>query len=170
MSNKEYKKLYYIKNKEAILLKCKLYRQNNKKTISEKKKEYAKSDAGKLYQINASLKYTTKNKLKTGTRYRTIEQVSKSRYRSILSNAKIRKINVDLTFQDVYNFMKMPCNYCGVVKLSNFGLDRINSTLGYSIDNCVPCCKKCNTSKLDQTVEEFKEHITNIYNYFIKDK
>lgn len=35
------------------------------------------------------------------------------------------------------------------------GLDRFNNDYGHTIDNVVPCCKKCNISKRDRTKDEF---------------
>lgn len=29
------------------------------------------------------------------------------------------------------------------------GIDRVNSKIGYTLGNVVPCCKKCNTVKSD---------------------
>ena len=39
------------------------------------------------------------------------------------------------------------------------GLDRIDSSEGYSPENTVPCCKVCNTMKNTLTQEEFLAHI-----------
>jgi hypothetical protein len=35
------------------------------------------------------------------------------------------------------------------------GVDRVNNDFGYSIDNCVSCCKVCNRMKGKKTVAEF---------------
>ena len=43
------------------------------------------------------------------------------------------------------------------------GIDRINSSLGYIKENCVPCCNKCNRMKSDFTKAEFLEHVEKIY-------
>lgn len=40
---------------------------------------------------------------------------------------------------------KLPCYYCGLVE-SN-GVDRLHPTIGYTLRNCVPCCKTCNYAK-----------------------
>ena len=34
---------------------------------------------------------------------------------------------------------------------------------GYIIENCVPCCKRCNWMKSDMNKEEFISHIKDIY-------
>ena len=37
------------------------------------------------------------------------------------------------------------CHYCGEdTPKTGTGLDRKNSYLGYSEENCVPCCRRCN--------------------------
>ena len=37
------------------------------------------------------------------------------------------------------------CHYCGCEQLN--GIDRKDNSLGYTPDNCVSCCKKCNYAK-----------------------
>lgn len=50
------------------------------------------------------------------------------------------------------------------------GIDRLDSSIGYVLDNCVSCCKLCNYSKMELSKEEFIEHIEKIYNNIIKDR
>lgn len=45
------------------------------------------------------------------------------------------------------------------------GIDRIDSSKGYTIDNCAPCCEICNKMKLDHTVDNFLEHIKKIHDF-----
>jgi len=71
----------------------------------------------------------------------------------------------------------LPCYYCGNIdKKSNYnktkefylnGIDRIDSSKGYEIDNVVPCCTECNFSKGAMPKQEFLEHIEKIYEYSI---
>lgn len=35
------------------------------------------------------------------------------------------------------------------------GIDRRDSSLGYTLENCLPACGVCNKAKLDYTEEEF---------------
>jgi hypothetical protein len=35
------------------------------------------------------------------------------------------------------------------------GIDRVDNTKGYSVDNCVPCCRRCNVAKADMTPDQF---------------
>lgn len=47
------------------------------------------------------------------------------------------------------------------------GIDRINPNKGYSSDNCVSCCSKCNYAKHEMTIDEYKEWLVKSYNYLI---
>lgn len=46
------------------------------------------------------------------------------------------------------------------------GIDRVNSNIGYTLDNCVSCCPTCNSMKSDMDKDLFLKHITRIYTYF----
>ena len=43
--------------------------------------------------------------------------------------------------------------------------DRVDSSLGYTVSNCVPCCKYCNQAKNDRSVSEFLAHARRIVEY-----
>ena len=45
------------------------------------------------------------------------------------------------------------------------GIDRLNSIIGYTIENCVPCCEKCNLMKSNYSENEFLDHIERIRNF-----
>jgi hypothetical protein len=76
---------------------------------------------------------------------------------------------VYLTFEEFLEFVSIQkCHYCysklnwsahGGRKISKaYNLDRKDNTKGYSKDNCVPCCKRCNFSKRNcYTYEEWFE-------------
>lgn len=48
------------------------------------------------------------------------------------------------------------------------GIDRIDSKKGYINGNVIPCCRKCNVSKLNMSQSEFKKQIIKIYNHWAK--
>lgn len=84
-----------------------------------------------------------------------------------------RGIQWDLLDDDFYKIIKETCIYCGSppareLKFRNKtpikcnGVDRINSDLGYSLDNCVPCCGCCNQMKLDLSQKSFLEQCNKI--------
>lgn len=92
-----------------------------------------------------------------------------NRYCEYRSNARRRKISFDLTVEQFENLTKKECHYCGCLKC-NFGktnrgngIDRKNNNLGYTIDNCVPCCARCNFIKNSMPYEEFLQYIKKLY-------
>jgi len=90
-------------------------------------------------------------------------------YAQYKANAKIRKISFLLTKKEFHNLVAHNCYYCGMppsnsITKENFngkiilnysGIDRIDSSLEYTISNCVPACKRCNAAKNDMTHDEF---------------
>jgi hypothetical protein len=48
------------------------------------------------------------------------------------------------------------------------GLDRVDSSRGYEITNVVPCCRTCNTAKLDMTTESFTAWVRRAYTHMEK--
>jgi len=91
-------------------------------------------------------------------------------------SAKKKGLDWKLTEEQFKELAQQDCYYCGA-KPSNIldrkdcsgryiynGLDRIDNTKGYTIDNVVPCCKVCNYRKKAATLEEFKDWIERVYN------
>lgn len=79
-----------------------------------------------------------------------------------------------LSFEDFYELSQKNCFYCDCLPINNNngefyynGLDRIDSSLGHTIDNVVSCCKDCNFAKQDMTVKEFYEWVNKIYSYLL---
>ena len=88
-----------------------------------------------------------------------------------------------LSFDDWKTMVTMPCAYCGTVgsntqrdfssgnklvsttEIRINGIDRIDPTLPYTIENSVSCCKKCNRMKGSMTSDEFITHIKRVLNY-----
>lgn len=88
-------------------------------------------------------------------------------WRAYRHQARKRKLEVSLTETEFRKLIFLPCHYCrrlpfNVVRFKNRGvpiicggIDRINSSLGYTKSNSVPCCKVCNRSKSDMSQDEF---------------
>lgn len=45
------------------------------------------------------------------------------------------------------------------------GIDRVDNTQGYNLQNAVPCCKKCNRAKMDNSVSDFLKWVNTIYHF-----
>lgn len=92
------------------------------------------------------------------------------------TNAKKRNYEFSLTNEEFRSLTKQNCFYCGIppgtamVRKRTFfgnytynGIDRVDNTKGYLLDNCVTCCSVCNYSKLDRTHKEFVEWVAKVY-------
>lgn len=98
-------------------------------------------------------------------------------YRNYKSGAKVRNIDFDLSKEEAKILFKQNCYYCGIEpsqiqKLKNRngdfiynGIDRIDSKFGYTTDNCVACCSKCNRAKLSMSRDDFYLWVKRTYEY-----
>lgn len=79
-------------------------------------------------------------------------------YNQTKSKAKSRKLSWDLTKEQYLAIRKQLCTYCqGSLPPSSGGLDRIDNSKGYSVDNVLPCCVACNQLRNNKlTVDEMK--------------
>lgn len=77
--------------------------------------------------------------------------------------AKQRNLPFELTYNDYNSLLDNSiCYLCGYS--SNLGLDRLNSDLGYNIQNVKPCCTVCNRLKSNFPLEHFLNHLKLIIN------
>jgi hypothetical protein len=89
--------------------------------------------------------------------------------------AKNRSLVFDITKEDFKKITSLYCFYCGkepsnVSKKNSTegiyiynGLDRINNNKGYTIDNVIPCCFKCNRMKSTLNQEDFLNQIKKVH-------
>lgn len=88
--------------------------------------------------------------------------------------AKTRSIVWELEDEDVKVLASQDCFYCDSSPSNIYrrpksgaefrynGLDRMENTKGYAIENVVPCCKRCNIAKNDMTFGEFVDWLRRI--------
>lgn len=98
---------------------------------------------------------------------------TKNRHINDLNCSEDGFIDFELFQQEI----EKPCFYCGIEKSSYkkdrstgevfyyHGLDRIDSSKGYEVNNVVPCCKRCNIAKGELTQEEFREFIRRLHSF-----
>ena len=111
------------------------------------------------------------------------ETVINGLYAQYRSNAQIRNIEFKLNKTEFKYIISMRCFYCGEepketgtskhinnsdIIVKNNGIDRIDNSKGYTSNNVVACCSKCNMMKKNLNVFEFIHHINKIHNNFYK--
>ena len=76
-----------------------------------------------------------------------------------------------LSFEEFQSLIYSPCFYCGRPphqkmwvrgegkEILYTGIDRINSSLGYTIDSALSSCGTCNRMKMDMNISDFLFHI-----------
>jgi len=92
-------------------------------------------------------------------------------------NAIKRKLTFELS-KDIFRQMTQDhCHYCGALQSNTHksrnmrgdfkynGVDRIDSTKGYTLDNVVTCCGICNKAKYTLSTAEFSAWIERIYTW-----
>lgn len=146
---KEYNKQY---SKEHVEKK-RAYNQANKEHFKQKRKEYEQENIDKVREQRRILR----KKLKT-------------RYKKYEREAHERKLVFELSIEEFDEITKMPCEYCGgyydeLNGIKFNGIDRINSSDGYTIKNSVPCCGMCNQMKMAYDLHDFLEHVKKITNH-----
>lgn len=101
-------------------------------------------------------------------------------YNDYKRTAKRRNIEFNLSKEYFKFLVKQDCYYCGVEPIriikttannGSFicnGIDRVDNSKGYIKGNVVSCCKRCNQSKNNMTIQEFLDWINHIYNHSIR--
>lgn len=92
-------------------------------------------------------------------------------YLLVLRTASRRSLRWELSEQHWLDLAVQDCYYCGsmpgnMIKSYGFkynGLDRIDSSIGYTLTNVVTCCRICNMAKSDMSQQEFYNWIEKVY-------
>lgn len=94
---------------------------------------------------------------------------------SYKGNAKVKKLEFNLSNEEMISIFESNCYYCNRPPYCIFerkntngayiftGIDRMNPSKGYSIENVVPCCTQCNYNKRDMNFEDFLKWIEVVY-------
>lgn len=85
------------------------------------------------------------------------------KYKQYIASANKRGLTFDLTVEQFEHICSLECVYCG--SRSKIGVDRVDSTTGYTIDNTQPCCTDCNMMKFRHSEQVFLQHIAKIYRH-----
>lgn len=102
-----------------------------------------------------------KNPEETRIKDKENNQSIHGKYQTYKNSAKKRDIIFDLTKNDFKTFWQKPCHYCDA-SIKTIGIDRKDNSVGYTLDNCLSCCKICNLGKHTSTYEEYIDHCKRI--------
>lgn len=106
-------------------------------------------------------------------------------YSNYKSRAKSKNWEFLISKEEFTNLIHSNCHYCDlspnkfrkdrvknlrVIDTNEFsnGIDRLDSSKGYIIDNVVACCEDCNKAKRNLSYTQFLDLITKIYEFKIK--
>lgn len=143
-----------------------------KSCINEYLKKYFKGiDVKNRYRV----RYNNRNKLyrkthKEEQKKANKEWRTKEAKKHAFSGYKRRAAELNLPFdfdsKTFYEFVDQSCHYCGqTTETKRNGIDRKDNTKGYTLDNCLPCCKTCNYAKNAMGYEDFKLWVQKIYSH-----
>lgn len=131
---------------------------------------------GTIKSCGCFRKATTGYRLSTTRNRKSAFEYLYVQYKSRASN---KKREFSISKDDFAMLTKQNCFYCGEEPKLSYnpttlahkepyiynGLDRIDSSKGYSIENVVPCCKHCNVAKNSMTTDEFMDWIEKVYKH-----
>ena len=111
------------------------------------------------------------------------ETAEKYLYTQLKTSATKREIVWNISHDEMLKLIYDNCVYCGTepkskceplknhglaqktlegATITRNGIDRVDSSKGYTQENVVTCCETCNRMKLDHDTNDFKQHIAKI--------
>jgi len=108
------------------------------------------------------------NKDKTVRYAKNHRETSRGKLTEIRASAKARNLDFDLTEKQFDDIATQACHYCNKENTTR-GLDRVDNSRGYLMDNVVSCCKTCNFMKHTLGQDEFFAHIKCLYNHLLQE-
>lgn len=100
-------------------------------------------------------------------------QAITTKYRGYIRRTNKMNIPFDLSYEDFERMTTDACYYCGT-KVSNgtndklLTIDRVDTTQGYSVDNCISCCYECNKLRSNRNQIDFLFQVFKIQSFCSK--
>lgn len=88
-------------------------------------------------------------------------------YKIYVNSAKYRNIGFLLTLDEFKTITANPCSFCGKINETRgfHGVDRNDSSLGYTVENCSASCSMCNYIKCKMTSDVFVKRVQHILSH-----
>ena len=143
--NREHLRAYYStpEKKQQKTEADRIYRGDNKDELSEKAKVYYQKNREGILQQH---------------------KTPKGRYGEYKRGAKTRELEFKISFEEFMSFWELDCSYCGKEN-DTHGIDRVDNSKGYILDNLASCCGWCNKMKHKHSAEDFLNRCRDIVAY-----
>lgn len=98
-------------------------------------------------------------------------------YGTYQTQARNRSLDFNLTKTQFMKLISSNCYYCGQIpaqlagelkgngRARYNGIDRVDNSIGYTIENCVPCCDMCNHAKKNHSQSDFLNWVQRLYKH-----
>lgn len=165
---KENSQKYYQENRDKLVAQKREDYQANKEEINSQRREDYQNDPeyrDRVKKKNKASRVRNKDKIAVGRR-----TVAK-RFSIVKSSAKSRGLSCTLNKEQYQDLIGKSCFYCDnylatVQDSTGIGLDRLDNSRGYEIDNVIPCCVVCNRVRNEHfTPEETKVAIQAVVSF-----
>lgn len=159
---RDYDSNTFIGARGRIVTKCQNCRARNSLTYdADKRRQYFTTWYSNAYPKNkekfraSKLKYMSNMSDEAMEIHRRKELSHRMEYRGRIHvllrmykhGATRRHLVFDLTDEEAGSMFQSACFYCGTKGDPLNGIDRMNNSSGYCIENCVGCCGVCNKTK-----------------------
>lgn len=159
------------KKEERIAVK-KQWKENNYEKVAEygltsRQNKIEKNGVEEYLKTNAehAKKWREDNPEKVEQNNKAKINNIKLQYGVYQRSAGLKQLPFEMTQDEFERVVKNPCKYCGIIQDKGFnGIDRLDSSVGYTMENIVSCCSMCNYMKNTVSATVFvrrAEHILN---------
>lgn len=94
--------------------------------------------------------------------YQLFGEHERATYSQYMHRASIKGFEFVLSNDQYNTITHQMCYICGNKNFNTIGMDRIDNSKGYIVDNLEPCCSECNYFKRDFTLDVVYDKITKI--------
>jgi len=137
----EAKKLYRLNNREALRYRDKLYREKYREELINRNRLWRENNQEKIIEAR---------------------QRPETKYSVYKCGARKKGRVFELDFETFVSLIVSKCEHCGS---PGGGVDRLDSSQGYTVSNCAPSCTMCNLMKRHHPTEVFYQHALKIVKY-----